>query len=340
VRLIDIAARAGVSQATVSRVLNGRPGVTAATHDRVRAAVTALGEPRPPAARPAARGLVGLITPALHNPVFPAFTQAIAQGLLRHGYHPVLCPQDPEAATEDDLVRTLLDENVAGIVFLYGMHSDHAHGTGRYQRLSDRGMPFVLINGYREGIAAPFVTPDESVGMKLAVQHLAQLGHVRIGLSTGPDRYVPARRMAAGFTAALAGTVGLPPGDAARMTEHSLWSVEGGHVAAGRLLERGCTAIVCGSDQLAIGAIRAARLRGLHVPGDVSVIGFDDSPLIAYTDPPLTTLRQPVEAMGIAAVQALADQIGGHPAGNAEFTFAPELVARGSTGSAPGRRPA
>jgi DNA-binding LacI/PurR family transcriptional regulator len=143
------------------------------------------------------------------------------------------------------------------------------------------------------------------------------------------------RRSIAGFTAALADSLDLPPDVVARLIEHSLWTVEGGHISADRLLERGCTAIVCGSDQLAIGAVRAVRHRGLRVPDDVSVIGFDASPLIAYTDPPLTTLRQPVEAMGTAAVRVLADHISGDPTGRAELTFPPDLVARGSTGPAP-----
>ena len=105
-----------------------------------------------------------------------------------------------------------------------------------------------------------------------------------------------------------------------------------------RLLESGCTAIVCGSDLMALGAIRAVRDAGRQVPRDVSVVGYDDSPLIAFTDPPLTTLRQPVQGMGEAAVRALVDEIAGQHAPRAEYVFRPELVVRGSTGAAPGAR--
>jgi alanine racemase len=115
----------------------------------------------------------------------------------------------------------------------------------------------------------------------------------------------------------------------------SLFGVEGGAAAAGRLLDRGVTGIVCGSDMMALGAIREARSRGLSVPGDVSVVGYDDSPLMAFTDPPLTTIRQPVPAMAIAAVRALVDEIDGHPAPHSEYVFRPELVVRGSTAVAP-----
>jgi DNA-binding LacI/PurR family transcriptional regulator len=127
---------------------------------------------------------------------------------------------------------------------------------------------------------------------------------------------------------------------ASDLVEHSLFTVEGGQAAANALLDRGCTAIVCGSDLMAFGAIRAARHRGLSVPRDVSVVGFDDSPLIVFADPPLTTIRQPVEAMGQAAVHALLEEIGGtlrssFSATHAEFVFQPELVVRGSTGARP-----
>ena len=95
--------------------------------------------------------------------------------------------------------------------------------------------------------------------------------------------------------------------------------MEGGEAAAGRLLDRGATGIVCGSDLMALGAVRAARQRGLAVPADVSVVGYDDSPLMAFTDPPLTTMRQPVAAMAVAAVRALVDEIHGHAAPHSEY---------------------
>ena len=97
--------------------------------------------------------------------------------------------------------------------------------------------------------------------------------------------------------------------------------MEGGEAAAGRLLDRSVTGLVCGSDLMALGAIRAARRRGLDVPRDLSVVGFDDSPLIAFTDPPLTTLRQPVSAIGFAAVRALVDEINGFGAPRSEYSL-------------------
>jgi DNA-binding LacI/PurR family transcriptional regulator len=114
--------------------------------------------------------------------------------------------------------------------------------------------------------------------------------------------------------------------------ERTLFTVEGGEVAAWRLIAKGVTAIVCGSDLMALGAIRAVRGIGFSVPGDVSVVGYDDSMLIAFTDPQLTTVRQSVQAMGEAAVRALLDEIAGEPAPRAEYIFRPDLIVRGSTG--------
>ncbi|WP_199807934.1 LacI family DNA-binding transcriptional regulator [Streptomyces sp. NRRL S-350] len=332
-RLSDIAAQAGVSEATVSRVLNGKANVSAATRQTVLAALDVLGYERPTRLRQRSAGLIGLITPELSNPIFPALAQVIEQALSRHGYTPVLCTQTPGGSTEDELVEMLVDRGVAGIVFVSGLHADTTADHDRYARLAGRGVPFVLINGFSDRIDAPFISPDDRAAMWMAVQHLAELGHERIGLAVGQRRYVPVLRKIEGFTAAMREVFGRSQEEAESLVHHTLFSVEGGHAAAGALLDKGCTAIVCGSDMMALGAIRAVRRRGLSVPHDVSVVGFDDSPLIAFTEPPLTTIRQPVEAMATAAVDALLEEVGGNAAQRGEFMFQPELVMRGSTGA-------
>ncbi len=335
-RLNDIATHAGVSEATVSRVLNGKPGVAAATRQSVLTALDVLGYERPAKIRERPAGLVGLVVPELTNPIFPAFAQIIEDALSQQGYTPLLCTQSPGGVTEDEYVDMLLERGVAGIVFVSGLHADANASHERYHRLRDRGLPIVLVNGYAEGVDAPFVSDDDVTAMRLAVTHLAALGHRRIGLAVGPRRYLPVIRKIHGFTQAMADHVGCT--DVSELVECSLFSVEGGVVATEALLERGCTAIVCGSDLMALGAVRAARGRGLAVPRDVSVVGYDDSTLIAFTDPPLTTVRQSVAEMGRAAVRALVDEIAGTPAPRAEYMFRPELVVRGSTGAAPVER--
>ena len=338
VRLLDIAARAGVSEATVSRVLNAKPGVSDNTRQAVLTALDVLGSERPLRLRMKSAGLVGLVVPELDNPIFPLFAQVIESALAHNGYTPVLCTQTPGGVHEDAYVTMLLERGVSGVVFVSGQHADTTTDPARYTDLRERGLPIVMINGYVEGIDAPFISNDDAVSVDLAVSHLVQLGHRSIGLALGPRRYVPVVRKIAGFHQAMRRHVStaITADEVDAMIECTLFRVEGGSTAAHALLDRGATAIVCGSDLMALGAIRAVRERRLRVPEDVSVVGSDDSQLVQFTDPPLTTVRQPVLAMGAAAVRALLDEIAGVPAPRAEYVFRPELVVRGSTASLAG----
>ena len=334
-RLADIAAHADVSEATVSRVLNGKPGVADSTREAVLTSLDVLGYDRPSRLRRKSADLVGLIVPELTNPIFPAFAQIIETALARHQFTPVLCTQTPGGVHEDEYVQMLLDRGVAGIIYVSGQHADVTTDPERYTNLRERGVPIVLVNGYHEGIDAPFISNDDVASMDLALTHLVQLGHTRIGLAIGPDRYVPVIRKIAGYRASMRNLLGRD--DVDDLIERTMFSVEGGDTAGARLLEKGCTAVVCGSDLMALGAIRAVRRAGLRVPEDFSVVGYDDSPLIAFTDPPLTTVRQSVQAMSEAAVHALLDEIAGEAAPRAEYVFRPELVVRASTGASPKR---
>lgn len=333
--LAEIAAHAGVSEATVSRVLNDKPGVSNAARSAVLTALDVLGYERPSRLRRRSAGLVGLVVPELENPIFPAFAQVIDDALAARRFTPVLCTQSPGGISEDEYVESLLDHGVAGILFVSGRHADTGADHERYRALVERRMPVVFVNGYAPGIDAPFFSTDDHVAMSLAVSHLVQLGHERIGLAVGPARYVPAGRKREGFLRVLGSALGHTAARASGWVAEGLFTVEGGAAAARRLLEKGATAIVCGSDLMALGAVRAARDAGCTVPGDVSVVGFDDSRLIQFLDPPLTTVRQPVQSLGGAAVAALADAIDGTPIPAQEYLYQPELVLRGSTGRAP-----
>lgn len=333
-RLADIARQAEVSEATVSRVLNDRPGVAPETRQAVLMAIDVLGYERPTRLRKRSAGLVGLVVPELDNPIFPAFAQIIESVLAPTGFTPVLCTQTPGGAREDEYVEMLLDRQVAGIIFVSGLHANTAADHDRYRALIARPLPIVMINGYAPQLAAPFMSCDDREAAELAVAHLVALGHRRIGLISGPQRFVPVQRKVSGYKAAMKRLTGLGERDLGQLTELSFFGVEGGEAAAGRLIDRGATGLICGSDLMALGAIRAARQRGLSVPADVSVVGYDDSPLMAFTDPPLTTLRQPVAAMAVAAVRTLLDEIHGQAAPHTEYVFHPELVVRGSTATA------
>ncbi|MFX4288330.1 LacI family DNA-binding transcriptional regulator [Janibacter sp. G349] len=335
--LSNIAAQAGVSEATVSRVLNDKSGVSESSRQSVLTALDILGFERPAKLRRRSGGLVGLVVPELDNPVFPAFAQVIEDGLARRRYTPVLCTQSPGGISEDEYVESLLDHGVAGIIFVSGRHADTTADHERYRSLVARGMPVAFINGFVDDIDVPFFSTDDEDAMALAVAHLAQLGHRRIGLATGPRRFVPSIRKLAGFTGALQRHLGLSAEEASEWVDEGLFTVEGGAAAARSLVERGATGLVCASDLMAIGAIREVRDMGLSVPEDVSVVGFDDSTMVGFLDPPLTTVRQPVQGLGAAAVAALSDAIGGEPIPAKEYMFKPELVVRASTAAAPAR---
>ena len=331
--LTDIARRAGVSEATVSRVLNNKPGVSERTRATVLSTVDAMGYERPVRLRPRETSVVGLITPELTNPIFPAFAQVIETLLDRGGFTPMLCTQTTGGVHEDAYVRKLQDNGVAGIIYVSGQHADTTTDPERYRRLQAEGLPIVLVNGFVEGLDVPFISHDDVGSIQLAVRHLVELGHTRIALAVGPARYVPVVRKTMAFHQALRDVH--EHGEIEGLIVNTLFTIDGGAQAAEMLLPKGVTAVICGSDLMALGFIRAARAAGLEVPRDLSVVGFDDSLLMEFTDPPLTTIRQDVDAMGEAAVRALLEEIAGSATRRGEHLFRPELVVRDSTAAAP-----
>lgn len=331
-RLADVARKVGVSEATVSRVLNGKPGVSEATRQAVLTALDVLGYERPTKLRGDRARLVGLVLPELANPIFPAFAEVIGGALAQQGFTPVLCTRTAGGITEAEYVDLLLSQHVSGMVFAGGHYSEREAPHDHYRLLLERRLPVVLISAAIESLAFPTVACDDAVAVEQAVGHLLQLGHERIGLLLGPVDHVPSERKLAAARRLL-GKAGreLPDERVVRAS----YSLESGQAAASRLLTAGVTGIVCASDPLALGAIRAARRAGLEVPRDVSVVGFDDSALMNAVDPPLTTVRQPIEPMGRAAIDLLVAGIRSGGTTPEELLFEPELVVRGSTAPAP-----
>ncbi len=328
-RLRHVAELAGVSEATVSRVVNERPGVADDTRREVLRALAQLGYEPTGLGRAQRSGLVGLIVPELDNPIFPAFAQAIEQRLARRGFTAILCTATPEGIREPHYIDVLLDRAVSGIVFVNGEHADTAASHARYAELADRDVPVVLVNGRVEGLDLPTVSVDEVHAARQSVRHLAALGHRRIGLAVGPRRYVSTTGKLTGYLEGMERT-GLDT-DPSLLAE-TVYSVEGGHAAGVMLLDAGATAVVCGSDLMALGVIRAAHERDLDVPGDLSVVGFDDAGLLAYVEPPLTSNRQPIRPMSTAVVRLLTERMAGQATATTELRFRAELVVRRSTG--------
>src|SRR6476646_1774312 len=263
-RLSDVARKVGVSEATVSRVLNEKPGVSQSTRQAVLTALDVLGYERPTKLRGERARLVGLVLPELSNPIFPAFAEVVAGALAKRGLTPVLCTRTADGVSEADYVDMLLDQHVSGVIFAGGNYAQAAAEHDHYRRLLDRGLPVVLVNAAISDLGFPTVATDDSHAVEQAYGHLRSLGHERIGLILGPPDHVPSARKLTAF---------LAQSGEAELVERTMFSMEGGHAAAGRLVRRGVTGLICASDVLALGAIRCARRLGLTVPDDVSVVG-------------------------------------------------------------------
>ncbi|MBX7269941.1 LacI family DNA-binding transcriptional regulator [Micromonospora sp. Llam7] len=330
-RLTEVARKAGVSEATVSRVLNGRGGVAEATRTAVLTALDVLGYERPSKLRGERARLVGLVLPELQNPIFPALAEVVTGSLAQRGFTPALCARTIGGVSESAYVEMLLDHQVSGVIFAGGSYALADASHEHYRRLTDRGLPVVLVNAGVDALGFPRVSTDDAVAVEQAYGHLHSLGHERIGLVLGPEDHVPSQRKLTAMRP-VAGWA-----DDVEWVERSSFSMEGARVAATKLVDRGITGIICASDVLALGAIRAVRRLGRSVPDDVSVVGYDDSVFMTCTDPPLTTVRQPIETMGQAAVDLLVTQIEGGGVLTDELLFEPELVVRGSTAPTPRR---
>jgi DNA-binding LacI/PurR family transcriptional regulator len=330
-RLAEVARKVGVSEATVSRVLNGKPGVSDATRQAVLTALDVLGYERPTKLRGERARLVGLVLPELQNPIFPAFAEIVGGALTQNGYTPLLCTQNAGGVTESDYVDLLLAQQVSGVIFLGGNYTQGDAAHAHYERLRQVNLPTVLVNARVPQLRFATVSTDDAAAAEQAVLHVHQLGHRRIGLLLGPDDHVPSQRKLDAAQRLLERL-----GDPLRpdLVVRGMYSLESGQAGATRLIAAGATAIVCASDPMALGAVRAARRAGLAVPADISVVGFDDSALMSCVEPPLTTVRQPIESMGRAVIELLLSQIAGTiPVGD-ELLFEPELVLRSSTGPA------
>ncbi|WP_443611858.1 LacI family DNA-binding transcriptional regulator [Acrocarpospora catenulata] len=324
-----MAKKVGVSEATVSRVLNGKPGVSDATRAAVLTALDVLGYERPTQLRGERARLVGLVLPELGNPIFPALAEIVGGALAQRGFTPVLCTRTAGGLSEADYVEMLLEQQVSGVVFAGGHFAEADAPHEHYHRLLALGLPVVLVNAASDNLDFPRVSTDDAVAVEQAFGHLVSLGHEHLGLVLGPEDHIPSRRKLAALQLAAAAA-----GIDQISVEHAMFSLEGGQAVTNRLIKNGVTGIICASDPLALGAIRAVRRLGMSVPEDISVVGFDDSNFMNCTNPPLTTVRQPIEAIGRAAVTLLVNQIDGAVVTAEELLYEPELVVRGSTAPA------
>ena len=181
-RLAEVARHVGVSEATVSRVLNSRSGVSEPTRQAVLTALDVLGYERPTQLRGERARLVGLVLPELQNPIFPAFADVVGGALAQQGFTPVLCTRTAGGVTEAAYIDLLFEQQVSGVVFAGGLYAQAQAPHGHYAKLGERSVPVVLVNAAVDWLDFPRVSCDDVVAAEQAMEHLIALGHTRIGL--------------------------------------------------------------------------------------------------------------------------------------------------------------
>lgn len=332
-----IAAETGLSIATVSRVLNGGDNVASETRQRVAQVVERLGdrapEPRRRIQPRAARPPVFVRCPYLLTDYFGHIVTSIAESLALHGQSMLLDAGDAvvKSAAVRDLPRRRRD--ACGAILILPPEP-----RAELEALVARGYPLVVVDPRTAGPSGMVsVSAAHFSGARAVTRHLIELGHRRIGVITGPPDWRTRDDRVGGHLAALAeaGMLGNPElmRDGEPATKTGVW-------AGGELLDLRPrpSAVACFNDKVAVGVLAAAAARGLRVPQDVSVVGFDDIDVSRAATPRLTTVRQPLQEMGRTAVTMLLRQLDGHAHEALSMELETRLVIRESTGPAPGPR--
>jgi LacI family transcriptional regulator len=322
----QVAEQAGVSMATVSRVINGHADVSSQTREAVQRVIREHGYPAGPRPRAEHTGQIGVMVPLIHPGCFAEILTGAAEALYEQDMRVVLCPTRHSHDRELSLLDRLAAGAADGAVIVLPEESGQ-----EFTALAGHGFPFVIVDPRTEvpdGI--PVVCAAHSSGATQATRHLLELGHRRIAVIGGPQGWIATQERLRGYHAALAGAGVLPDPSLVRYAD---FRIEGGREAADRLLDRPDppSAIFAFNDGMAVGALRAAAARGLRVPADLSVIGFDDTIEAAVAVPALTTVRQPFAELGRTAVSLLLRQIEHRPLEPLRIELATRLVPRTST---------
>jgi LacI family transcriptional regulator len=321
----DVARAAGVSISTVANVLNNPAVVADATRRRVESAMADVGFVRSGPARQL-RGLpsrlVGSVTLDQANPFYAELNRGIEDRLDEAGCLVLACSTDVRPDKELRVLRLLEEQSPRGIIV-----TPSGENLAELQAIARRGTPVVLLDAPRGGLDLCAVAVDHVAGGRLAGEHLLGLGHLRIAFVSATWDVPPVRDRLEGLRQAMAERgaaapieVRMAPGDLFRGTEEAVVA----------LLAIEASAVVCLNDIAAVAVVRALERRGVRVPADVSVVGYDDVPFAAHVRPALTTVRRPIRELGRAAADLLlAELVPTHR--HEELVFAPELVARATT---------
>lgn len=323
----DIAKLAQVSHSTVSRALQGSPLVNAETAEKIRQIASESGY----RASAVARGLVtkrtrtiGLVVTTVADPFASEVVSGLEQAANDRGYAVFLAESNGEPEREKKVVQSLAERRVDGIVV-----TSSRVGALYLPLLSEMEVPIVLVNNQHPGAFVHSVMIGNVEGSRAAASHLVELGHRRIAYLGDQFGYQSDTERFAGYREAL-GAAGIP--FLPELVVHGDGKPEEAMTAMGSLLAlpEPPTAVCCYNDMSALGALRSIRLKGLRVPEDISVVGFDDLFLASYTQPPLTTVRQPMRRMGQMAMESLCSLMSGAES-EIRIRVDAELIVREST---------
>lgn len=321
-RINDVARRAGVSPATVSRVLNGTATVGKTKRELVTAAIEELGyRPNRLASnfRRLQTEMIGVVVSDIENPHFTEMVRAVEDAAYARGYRVLLCNTDEDPVKQRDYLGVLAAERVSGVIL-----SPTDRSADEISELLDHDIPVVAFDRSVADERADMVLVENRSGTRAGVEHLLECGRTRIGFIGGPAGVQTADERRSAYEQAIAAAA-LEP-----LADDGGFRAEAAEHAARRLLEAGATALLVANNLMTIGALQAIKDLRLRIPADVALLSVDDPPWARLTDPPLTTLAQPVREMAEAAVDLLLSRIGDRAAPPRRSIFQLELRHRGS----------
>ena len=326
--LAEIAREAHVGISTVSKVLNGHTDVSAATRRAVEQLLADRGYQRPRTARHSARRteLIDLVINEMDSGWGLAILTGVEEVVEQAGLSLVVSSVHNRRSLTRRWLDSLLARGSQGAILVLSELDDQQRDA-----LDRRGLPFVVVDAVnRPAPGTLSVGTTNFAGGYAATEHLIGLGHRRIAVIGGPEQLECSRARVAGYRAAME-SAGLPVDR--RLVRHSTFQHDGGFRTAGELLAQSepPTAVLAGCDEQATGVYEAVRRAGRSIPGDVSVVGFDDLSFARWTAPPLTTVRQPLHDMGVAAARILLRIVSGERVDPVRTELPTELVIRGST---------
>lgn len=326
VGITDVAQRAGVSLASVSRVMNGNFSVDPDIAARVRTAAAELNYQPNAVGRSLALGktdTIGVVVPDLANPTFQGMLRGVSRAAAQDGYR-VLIADSSEVSSEESILAGEARRRCDGVVLCAPRMNE-----AELEALLPSLHPLVLVNRSTADTQTPSLVVDYGQGVRDLATHLVELGHTRLAFLAGPERSASNQARLQGLEKFRVDHPGIDltvlPGGS---------SFEAGHGSVDGVLETGATGVLAFNDLVAMGLLSGLHERGIDVPGDVSVTGFDDIPFANYTTPPLTTAAVPINDIGEQAWHEMRRLLGDSGSEPSHTTFQPELRRRGSTGPA------